>query len=466
MRRRSLLALFGLSGLVAVGSACASATSRPAAVVAAPRSPKYPQYVQPPVPEALAGTSASTAYNLAWSLLQSGDLKTAERAFATALGTSPSFYPAEAGWGYLDLADGDPAAALTHFDRALGHLSTYVAALIGRGQALIALDRKVEALAAFESALAIDSSLIDLRREVDVLKFRSAEQDLAAARQAARAGNLDEAARAYDVAIRNSLDSAFLYRELAVVERQRGHADRALDHLRRATTLDPSDAASFGLTGELLEARGEDEAALAAYRSALSIEPSGAVEARRAAVRARVALSRLPEEYRAIGAAPQVTRADLAALIGVRLAAILQAARSDDAVLITDARSTWAEPWIMTIARAGVMDPYENHTFQPRAILQRVDLAQAVSRVLQKIAARAPTQARAWENARLTFSDMAQNHLAYVAASTAVAAGVMTSTQTAAFEPSRSVTGAEAVEAISRLEQLADLPRGHEGSRR
>ncbi len=462
MRRRTVLAVFALCGQIAVGSGCAPATSKPAVVTA----PRYPQYVQPPVPAALAGSSASTSYNLAWSLFQSGDLKSAERAFATALSTSTSFYPAETGWGYLDLARSDPAAALTHFDRALGHLSTYVEALIGRGQALIMLDRKVEAVAAFESALTIDSSLSDLRRQVDVLKFRGAEQNLAAARQAARAGNLDEAARAYEVAIGNSPDSAFLYRELAVVERQRGLADRALEHLQRATTLDPTDAASFGLIGELLEARGDDEAALAAYRSALSIEPSGPIEARRDVVRARVALSRLPEEYRAIGSALQVTRAELAALIGVRLGALLEPLRSDASVLITDGRSTWAEPWIMTIVRAGVMDAYENHTFQPSAIVQRVDLAQAVSRVLQRIAALAPTKPRPWENARLTFSDMAENHLAYVAASTAVAAGVMTSSQTAAFQPSRSVTGAEAVEAVHRLEQLAGLPRVHEDSRR
>src|SRR5205814_1332138 len=118
------------------------------------------------------------------------------------------------------------------------------------------------------------------------------------------------------------------------------------------------------------------------YADALVLEPNPAVEKRLESLRDRIALARLPAEYRAIDEAPQITRGDLAALIGIRLAPLLQSDRTRDAVLITDARAHWAATWIMNVARAGIMEPFANHTFQPRSLVRRTDLAQAMARLL------------------------------------------------------------------------------------
>ena len=73
---------------------------------------------------------------------------------------------------------------------------------------------------------------------------------------------------------------------------------------------------------------------------------------------------------------------------------------------MTDARNHWAATWIMAVVRAGVIDPFDNHTFQPRALVRRIDLAQAMSRLLTRVAADNPAQGRAWESARLKFPDL------------------------------------------------------------
>jgi hypothetical protein len=108
----------------------------------------------------------------------------------------------------------------------------------------------------------------------------------------------------------------------------------------------------------------------------------------------------------------------------------------------------------MAVARAGIMDAYDNHTFQPRNAVRRAELAQAVRRLLMVIGARDP-QARAWASARSAFADLGPGHLAYQAASAAVASGVMSTAPGNAFQPSRVVTGEEAVDAVSRIERLA-----------
>ncbi|HVZ19517.1 MAG TPA: S-layer homology domain-containing protein, partial [Vicinamibacterales bacterium] len=54
------------------------------------------------------------------------------------------------------------------------------------------------------------------------------------------------------------------------------------------------------------------------------------------------------------------------------------------------------------------------------------------------------------------FSDLGPTHLAYPAASMVVAAGVMHTGPNNSFQPSKVVTGADAVAAVSRVEALAD----------
>jgi hypothetical protein len=149
-----------------------------------------------------------------------------------------------------------------------------------------------------------------------------------------------------------------------------------------------------------------------------------------------------------------MTRADLAALVGVRLAPLVQAARRRDPVLITDIRNNWAANWIMAVARAGVMEPFANHAFQPRTVVRRIDLAQVVSRLLGKVAEASPGQTNAWQSARMQFADISAGHLAYPAVSAAVASGVMTVGANNTFQPSRPVSGREAIEAIERVEAM------------
>jgi tetratricopeptide (TPR) repeat protein len=419
--------------------------------------PQFPDFVAPAVPDAQAGSPVALAEDRGWRFLQAGDPDNAERELTAALRAAPSFYPAETALGYVELARKRAKSALPHFDAVLAKQPAYVSALVGKGEALVALGRDRDALPAYEAALAADPSLTDLERRLEVLRFRSAEQTLAAAREAARAGRTDDAERIYETAIAGSPDSPFLYRELAAVERRQGKDEAALEHLRRAVALDPSDAKSLEQIGEILDARGDLDAAEKAFSDSLAIEPNADVERRLDLVRERAELARLPAEYRAIDQAPQITRADLAALVGVRLGPMLQQRAPHDAVLITDVRGSWAATWIMAVARAGVMEPFANHAFQPRTVVRRTDLAQAVARLLARVAAQNPAKAKAWESARLKFSDLSPGHLAYPAASVAVAAGVMKTADGNAFQPSKIVTGAEAIDAIDRIGALAGL---------
>ncbi len=329
--------------------------------VALPTSgtPHYPDFVEPRVPLAMNSTPASGAQARAWQFLQAGDLRNAEREAAAALKLAPEFFPASTTLAYLDLAKRDPRGAVVKFDRVLAREADYVPALVGRGQAFTTLNRDEDAVQSFEAALRGDPSLSDVSRRLDVVRLRLAQRSITAALQAAKNEKFPESIEAYRAAIARTPDSAFLYRELALIERDHGDGDAAIEHFRKATALEPADAASFADLAAMLDARNEFDAALKAYDSALALEPDPDLQARRTALRLRADVARLPAEYRNIETAPQVTRGELAALIGFRLQALLAGGRMRDVGVVTDIRGHWAERWILDVARAGIMEPFE-----------------------------------------------------------------------------------------------------------
>jgi tetratricopeptide (TPR) repeat protein len=245
-----------------------------------------------------------------------------------------------------------------------------------------------------------------------------------------------------------------LYRELAGVERRQGRSDQAAEHLQKAVSLDPSDARAFAQLGELLEARGEFGTAADAYGRAASLEPGEEFSARAAAARALAGVSRLPAEFQAMAKAPQITRGDLAALLGARLRALLDSAPRRNVVVVTDVRGHWAASSIAAVMAAGVMEPYPNHTFGPGNTVARLELAQVASRVLDLVRATRPRLAREWQAARPQISDLPPDHLGYAAVALVVGAGVMPLAEGAGFKPTRPVSGVEAIDVVTRIEGL------------
>jgi hypothetical protein len=185
------------------------------------------------------------------------------------------------------------------------------------------------------------------------------------------------------------------------------------------------------------------------------VEPAAATAAKADEMREKAAYDALPPEFRAIDESPTVTRAQLAALLGVRMEDILRRARGTGTAVITDLRGSWAAPWILAVTRAGVMEPFPNHTFQPGGIVRRLDLAAAVSRMLTLIGAEKPKLAARWRDPRPHFTDLSPGHPSYPAAARSVSAGILEPLDGGTFQLTRPVTGAEAVDAVAKLAALA-----------
>ena len=64
-----------------------------------------------------------------------------------------------------------------------------------------------------------------------------------------------------------------------------------------------------------------------------------------------------------------------------------------------------------------------------------------------------------WKSGTRQFADVPPAHLSYPAASVSVEAGVMQPLSDGSFQLARPVTGAEAVAAVKKLEELAESAR-------
>lgn len=175
---------------------------------------------------------------------------------------------------------------------------------------------------------------------------------------------------------------------------------------------------------------------------------------RRRGSRASQTPGELPAEYHRIPSRLAVTRAELAVVLGVRMRRVLEQAAHARVVILTDTRDHWADRWIQTVARAGLMAPTPRHRFEPDRFLQRRELAEAIAAVVLLAAERDPARTRRWRDGEPVFVDMETTHINYQAAAAAVSTGVLDVGRGGFFRPTAFVNGAEVVEVVRRLEQL------------
>jgi tetratricopeptide (TPR) repeat protein len=418
-------------------------------------APRFPGYALPAVPTSLAADAASVSrHQEGWRRLQAGDLRGARSVFEAILKQTPAFYPAEAGLGYVELANRKPREASERFAAVLTRDDAYLPAWVGQAEALLALDRDADAIAAIERVLALDPARDDLRTRLELVRFRFVQSLIETGQEARAAGRVDQARQVFEQALSRSPSSPLILHELTRLERDVGNLDRAEQYARQAVALDEGSADDQVTLAEILEARGRLSDAAAAYERAAAIDARAEWAERAVALRTRAKMAALPPEFAGIATAEQVTRGQLAAFIGIRLESLVGRAPAQVTDVATDVRRHWAAEWILRVTRAGIMPVYPNHTFQPGATVTRADLAAAVAQLVRLAGAGQPDLAR-WHAARPRLLDVPPSNVTYRAIALAIAAGAMSADARGDFGPTRPATGPDLEVAVRRIERLS-----------
>ena len=441
--------------MAVAASACAANRAVPS-VAGAAAAPRFPAYPAPAVPPGLdVPDDVRLRHESAWTRLQSGDLRGALREFSTVLKQTPSFYPAQVGLGFVHLAGDDYDEAEPLFAAASAVDETYLPAWVGRSEALVGLGRDADAIGAMQRVLALDPARENVRTRVELLRFRLTQTSIGAGQQARAAGRHAEAIGHFARALEQSPDSTMILNELARTEIAAGQLDAAERHARQSLKIEPREAGWQALLGDVLEARGQFSAAAEAYDRAELLESSEVWRARSRNLRERAVIAGLPESFRSVTSAGSITRADVAAYIGIHLRDLLAAAPARVTTVATDVRTHWAAAWILPVTRAGIMSVFPNHTFQPAAVVRRADLASTMAVLVEIAAGHRPADLSKWQAARPRFLDLPASNLFYASSAVATAAGVMSTDTAGRFNPTQPATGADLDQAVRRLAAMA-----------
>jgi tetratricopeptide (TPR) repeat protein len=318
----------------------------------------------------------------------------------------------------------------------------------------------VNALQVFRRAVESQPSLLRVERLVAELSLQVMTDRLVRARQSGKDGRLTDSEQAYREVIQASPDSAFLYVELARIKQQQNELPEALVVIGQALALDDTSAEAFLLQGDLFELNGELELAVSAYARANAIAPSELTSDALSRVRSVLRAVDLPMEYQEIVTKVEITRGELAALLGVELSELLSDAGSGVSTpIFTDTRNHWASQWVIEVARAGVMRVDGRYQFEPERVVRRGDLAEIIAATLLLIAEIDPESGRRWRAARPRFTDLTSGHLNFDSASIAVGADILDVYENDRFSPIRVVSGRDAADVVAKLTDLLERVR-------
>ncbi len=432
MRRRFRA---GLVAVAAFACACAPAVR--------PRFPEGEDYVFPVGGAGELRGDEARALSDAWKDVIAGQATSAEKEFQKLLARHPGLVPAETGVGFARLRGGRYELAGRAFDSALGRRPDYLPALVGAGSAALRRGDPDVALAFYRRAQAVDPKDATVLKRLAEVKLLVTERRVGAARAALQGGDAQRAVAEYQSALDAAPELGGLRIDLANLLLDREDAAGAVAVLE----ADPAhDRQVLLRLGEVEAGRGNYGKALEAYRRIL-VRDSRDAEALRRALEARQALElqQMPEEYRRIFSASRISRADLAALLAVKVTALARVVPGEPQVAV-DISGSWARDHILKILGLDLMEVYPNHTFQPGAMVRRGDLARAVARTLDLVkwpASQPPV-----------LTDMSPNNLFHDAAARTVAAGLMDLTPEGSFEPWRPISGQDAAAVIENLVRL------------
>ena len=415
---------------------------------------------------ALGGRGAELAG--AWAAVLEGRLGEAEAVLSGLVEEFSDDPGVRGAAGFAALRAGRPEDAEVHFRAATGR----------------APERAFGALGSYLTALALgdeDGAFRWLRRLGDLepeapaaerlpaLTLETAERRLAAARALARSDPANpEVASAYAAAL-DALPSDDLRMEAAEASVAAGEAEaaaRLYEAVADSGEATGRQAVTAGVTAaELLADLGDHEAALdrlermrerPALARALSRTPG--LSERVEALEPRLRAARLPGEYARIRESERVTREQVAALLAAELGTPEGGGRGAPVIAI-DLDRSWAADLIRSAVGAGYLSLFPDHTFKPRAFVNRATLAEALA------AAFAANDRSGFRAARRRvegrrFDDLPEMHRSREAAAVVVDLGLLRAGG-GLFRPRDFASGAEAARAVGALRELLE-PAGGE----
>ena len=446
-----------------IGSACLAAGC---ASTPLPEIPVVPfdewAYVedQAPVPGPDLPEGAARDLSESWGLIVAGRLGEADLELAPLRTLAPGDPGVLTAAGFLALRSGDRPGAGEFFGQALDAAPDDVLASLG---ALLLVLESADQETLFTrltrlSELDPDASLVAER--LPGLSLEVAENRLASARELARAGEPGPSvAEAYRAALEAMPDSADLFleaAEAAFAAGDRASAREWFETVARNPSASKRQALLSGLAAAELLADGRRFSDSLTRLDGILRDPAlrgfADLVDRAEGLERRLEVARLSERYTTIREAERITREQLAALLAAEIGEP-DDDRNTEPVIAIDLERSWAASLIQTAVGAGYLRLFPDHTFKPRGLVSRGELAESLAAVFGKFDPDA-LRATAADASQLELRDVPPDHRYREAVAIAAQLGLLRVSDAGTFRPLAFASGAEAVRAVTTLRDL------------
>ncbi len=388
----------------------------------------------------------------AWDALQAGRPELA-RKYLMKLGTASPIR--EAGLAYVDLLSADLAAAEERFKSSIATTPGMIPSHVGLAQIYESRRERDKAFGEYRTILDLDPANRWAAPRFEALRGELVKDSVAAARAALAAGSRETAKREFLKVLSYAPDSADAHLELARIYRQEKNTAEALVHFKAALEAGPADKAVLREYAEFLAESGQLGQSLDVLEKLAAAAPKDPTVVKRVEeLKAKLGVYEIPSQYDAIQGLEAITREDLAALIAVKFEKDLAAPGGRTEILV-DIGTSWAQRYIVTVASLEIIRASVNHTFQPRRIINRAELADALVRLIAVLQDRGARFVPLVEARRIQIADVTPDNPYYPSITRALGFQVMTLTPDRKFEPERTVSGEEAVRILDIIQRLA-----------
>jgi Tfp pilus assembly protein PilF len=395
----------------------------------------------------------------AWEAMKAGRVEQAAKLIAKWPPENPAY---AVGLAYVDLLRGDLAAAETGFAASLQADPGLTTARVGLAQIHESRREREKVFNECREILKRDPENRWAKPRFQSLRAELVRERYDAGMAALKTGDRDKAKTSLLAALFYDPGSSGSHYRLGLIYLEEKDLASAVVHFEAFLALEKKDPESqarmatlYGLLAGLHYERGELGKSLEAYEKRLELEPQDAEALRRAEeIRAKLGIFELPSQYAAIPAAEAVTREELAALIGVKFESLLGAPGRRTEILV-DISVSWAQRYIVKLASLEIMTVFDNHTFQPRRIINRAELADTAVRLMGVLQAGGAKFVPLVEARRIQVADVSPDHRYYQAIARTLAFQVMSLTPERMFEPERTVSGAQAIRVLDLILNLA-----------
>jgi len=403
----------------------------------------------------LKGTPDSD-YQKAYLEYSRGNLQKARTGFQKVIRNAPDHYPAYLAIAYTYLAEKDADTAEKYIRKSLELSPEYPQAHYALGYILEMRHEYDAALVELDEVSRLNPDYPGIQQDGNIMKLKSTEQHLAQAQELSE-NNPEAAIQHLKRAQELAPEVSQIPLDIAKILIRQGNCAEALPYLQSADERNPgTPEIKKQLASCLLDLQQYNEALLVLQNLAILEPEDTQTKQQIEKIKKLIFVNTLPEEFQAISTAEQINRGQMAALLLVHLE-ILQSYRTQESQIIVDSIDHWAQNFIRKVVNLGIFDLFPNRTFQPSRPVTRLELAKAVSRILEILGRNMNNGMKAEGTGEpVTIPDIGPASVYYSMVIKALSAGVMSLDADGRFHPGRPVSGAEALSVVNRLKSLVE----------